>query len=448
MKRVSRAMLVGALVLLVPLSLWAGGGKEAGGTGAVSTGPTHIVLWDFLSGGDGVRWKQILDKFNSSQSQLIVEHTTLTWGSPFYTKVHTAVVAGDTPDLMTYHLSHFPAGIVAKDLRPFTTAELNAAGLPLSDFNPVLVNRSLEISKAYGTAGDVYGIPLDAHTSVLYYNKDALKQAGLLGADGKPQGLTGIQNFTAALKKLKDSTGLLPMAFSTANDPATVWRLWYTLFEQQGGGDLAVNGKLALDKLDTIGKQSLQVMVDWVHSGYMHPNDQYAAAVALFSSGKTALMFNGNWEVPTMVDLKNQGKLPFDYGVMAFPQLYNNRDTWADSHNLSVPDNAKKPISTEQLKNVLTLVSFIEKNAIIWAGGGHLPAYLPVLNGSQLANLFPNNEYSVQAAKDATFEPISPVFGVGNPAYDDVANFLTPALNNQLSVSDAISKFKQQLQSY
>ena len=133
---------------------------------------------------------------------------------------------------------------------------------------------------------------------------------------------------------------------------------------------------------------------------------------------------------------------------MAFPQLYQNRDTWADSHNLSVPANAKKPISQEQLKNVLTLISFIEKNAIIWAGGGHMPAYLPVLNGSELANLVPNNEYSVQAAKDATFEPLSPVFGVGNPALDAVGNFLTPALNDQLSVSDAISQFKQQLQSY
>lgn len=451
MKRVSRALLVVAVALLVPLSVWASGGKEAGGSTSstsVSTGPVHIVMWDFLSGGDGVRWKEILNKFNSSQSQLVVDHTTLTWGDPFYTKVHTAVVAGETPDVMTYHLSHFPAGIQEGDLRPFTTAELDAAGLPLKDFNPVLVDRSLAISKAYGTAGDVYGVPLDAHTSVLYYNKDALKKAGLLGPDGKPQGLTGIDNFTAALQKLKDTTGLLPMAFSTANDPATVWRLWYTLFEQQGGGDLAVNGKLNLGSLDSVGKQALQEMVDWVHKGYIHPNDQYAAAVALFSSGKAALMFNGNWEVPTMVDLQKQGKLPFDYGVMAFPQLFSNRDTWADSHNLAIPNNTKKPISAEQVKNVLTLISFIEKNAIIWAGGGHLPAYLPVLQGSELANLVPNNEYSVQAAKDATFGPISPVFGVGNPAYDAVGNFLTPALNDQLSVTDAIAKFKQQLESY
>jgi multiple sugar transport system substrate-binding protein len=28
-----------------------------------------------------------------------VTQTTLTWGEPFYTKVHTAVVSGQTPDV-------------------------------------------------------------------------------------------------------------------------------------------------------------------------------------------------------------------------------------------------------------------------------------------------------------------------------------------------------------
>ena len=68
-------------------------------------------LWDFLSGGDGVRWTQILNDFNASQNKLVVDHTTLTWGDPFYTKVHTAVVAGQTPDVYAYHLSHFPPAL-------------------------------------------------------------------------------------------------------------------------------------------------------------------------------------------------------------------------------------------------------------------------------------------------------------------------------------------------
>jgi multiple sugar transport system substrate-binding protein len=406
--------------------------------------PTPVTLWDFLSGGDGVRWRAIIDQFNSSQNKIVVNATTLTWGDPFYTKVHTAVVAGDTPDVMTYHLSHFPAGIKAGDLRPITEAELRMVGLSFKDFNPVLMERSLGISKAYGKAGVIYGIPLDTHTSIIYYNKDLLKQAGLLGANGEPVGFTGIDNFTSALQKIKDTTGVLPLAMSSSNDPATVWRMFHTLYSQQGG-TLAANGQLTLDQLDTYGVNAMTVIGDWAKNGLIPANVDYPGAVALFTTGKAALMFNGNWEVPTVVDMKKKGTLPFNYGLMAFPKLYATQATWADSHNIAIPNNEKSPITPAMLRTVLTWVAFVERHAVEWAGGGHLPAYLPVLNGAELRHLSPVNEYAAQAAKDVTLEPISTVFGVGAPAYSLVGNYLTPVLLGQISPSDAVAQFKQQL---
>ena len=417
-------------VLCAPLLTWAA--------------PTPVTLWDFLSGGDGVRWRAIIDAFNSSQNNIVVNATTLTWGDPFYTKVHTAVVAGDTPDVMTYHISHFPAGIKAGDLRPITEAELKTVGLSFKDFNPALMNLSLDISKTYGQTGTIYGVPLDTHTSIFYYNKDILKKAGLLGADGKPQGFTGIDNFTKSLQKIKDSTGMLPLAMSSSNDPATVWRVFYTLFSQQGG-KLAANGQLTLDQLDTYGKTAMQVIGDWAKNGLIPANVDYPGAIALFTTGKAAFMVNGNWEVPTMVDMQKKGTLPFSYGLMAFPKLYGTQATWADSHNISIPNNAKNPISPAMLKTVLTWVAYVEKNAVAWAGGGHLPAYLPVLNGPELGKLSPVNQYSAQSAKDVTMEPVTPVFGVGAPSMNFVANFLTPVLLGQISASDAVSQFKAQL---
>src|SRR3981081_4122624 len=136
--------------------------------------PTEIIYWDFLSGGDGVRMTQIVDEFNKSQKDIQVTKSTLTWGEPFYTKVHAAVVAGETPDLMTYHLSHFAAGIASKDLRPITPEELSQAGLKASDFQQSLVDRSLAMSKEYGKSDQLFGVPLDIHTLVLYYNKNTL----------------------------------------------------------------------------------------------------------------------------------------------------------------------------------------------------------------------------------------------------------------------------------
>lgn len=425
--------LIVVLLLLAPLAVFA---------------QTKVTLWDFLSGGDGVRWKAIISEFNSGQSDVSVESTTLTWGDPFYTKVHTAVVAGETPDVMTYHLSHFPAGVQAGDLRPITEAELKTVGLSYKDFNPVLVDTSLAISKAYGTAGVLYGIPLDTHTSILYYNKDILKKAGLLGSNGLPlaSAFTGMANFTRSLQKIKSSTGMLPLAMSSANDPATVWRMWTTLFYQQGG-NLASGGKVTLDQVTTLGKTALQVMTDWTTNGLIPANVDYPGAVAQFSSGQAAFMFNGNWEVPTMVDLEKSGKLPFKFGVMAFPKLYKNQQTWADSHNIAIPNNSKTPISADTLHGVLTFIAFVEKHAAEWAGGGHLPAYLPVLNGSALKDLYPVNQYAAQAAKDVRLEPVNPIFGVGAPTYDAAGNFLSPALIGTLQVNDAIEKFKAELQS-
>ena len=147
-----------------------------------------------------------------------------------------------------------------------------------------------------------------------------------------------------------------------------------------------------------------------------------------------------------MVDMKAKGTLPFDYGVMAFPKLYANGSTFADSHELCIPTNAKSPISAEKLKGVMTFIAYIEKHADTWAGGGHLPAYLPALNSPALAKLVPVNEYVSQAAKQVNFEPPSPVFGVGGPVYTAVTNFIVPALTGQIAVPDAITQFKQEVQ--
>ena len=50
-----------------------------------------IVWWDFLSGGDGVRMKAMLDEFNKEHAGKVkIDATTLEWGVPFYTKVQTS----------------------------------------------------------------------------------------------------------------------------------------------------------------------------------------------------------------------------------------------------------------------------------------------------------------------------------------------------------------------
>lgn len=409
---------------------------------------TTVNFWDFFGGGDGARMKQIVDAFNASQKDIKVQRTTQAWGNPFYTKVHTAVVSGQTPDVMTYHLSAIPSGLQKKDLRPFTTADLALGGLKSSDFQANLVSTLNTDAKNSGGTG-LYALPLDTHTFVVYYNKDLLKKAGLLGAGGMMAPVKSVNDLTKALQTIKAKTGVTPIALSTNQDPASIWRLWYSLFLQQGG-TMVKDGKLYVGDLDTKGKAALQVIADWSKEGLITKNVMYPAGVALFTAGRAAMSLNGNWEVPTMVDAKAKGQVKFDYGVMSFPSLYGgNASTWADSHTLAIPNNSKTPISAEKLKAVMTFIGYVNKQGgNTWAGGGHIPAYVPTQNSSAFKAMQPNVQYSAISAKDARLEPTVPIFGVGGPVYDAVGTTFTPVLLGQATVDQAIAKFKTALQGF
>jgi multiple sugar transport system substrate-binding protein len=95
----------------------------------------------------------------------------------------------------------------------------------------------------------------------------------------------------------------------------------------------------------------------------------------------------------------------------------------------------------------LKFISYFVKQAT-WAGGGHIPAYLPVQESEAYKQMVPNNEYSPQAAKDVEFEPGLPIFGVGGPTFAPISNFLVPAVNGQLPVDQGIKQFIGELQKF
>src|SRR5262249_18037981 len=253
-----------------------------------------VVWWDFLSGGDGVRMKSLLEQFNKEHADSIeIQATTLEWGVPFYTKVQTSAAVGEGPDVMTYHLSRLPLGVSTGALRPFSEDELKSVGLTADEYN------KSNWDSAH-VDGKQYAVPFDIHSIILYYNKDRLKAAGLLGDDGLPKGLDGIDNFNAALKKLTTDADHPGVSFG--DDGGTAWRIFYTMLNQEDGVFLN-NGKV-LDG-DNLAKaqKAIETVAGWTSSGWAPKLTEYPAALALFTSGKAAMHINGVWEVPTMVDL-------------------------------------------------------------------------------------------------------------------------------------------------
>ena len=346
----------------------------------------QVVWWDFLSGGDGVRMRTLIDQFNKENPDIEIDPTTLTWGTPYYSKVQTSAAIGQGPDVMTYHLSRMPLGVSSGVLRPFSIEELASVGLTADDYFP-------SDWAAAQVGGKVYGVPLDIHSIILYYNKDALKAAGLLGDDGLPKGLDGLDNFNAALKKLSGGKTQYGVSFASA-DGATIWRIFYTLLNQQDGEFLKDNKILPGDAMKK-AEAATAAIGGWISSGEAPKLTEYPASIALFTGGKAAMHINGVWEVPTMIDLAKNKKLGFEWGAVQIPTLFAHPATWADSHSFAIPDRKGNPLPKDKLDAVLKVISWMDHHSLFWATAGHIPAFKPVTDSAAFKQMQPNADLFV-----------------------------------------------------
>ncbi|RYE58783.1 MAG: extracellular solute-binding protein [Rhizobiaceae bacterium] len=403
---------------------------------SIASAAETVVWWDFLGGGDGVRMKKLIEDFNAENAGKIeIQGTTLDWGVPFYTKVQTSAAVGEGPDLMTYHASRIPLAVSQSTLAEITPDDMTAMGLSADTF-------AAQTWDAVNVDGKQYAVPFDTHPIVLYYNKDKLEAAGLIGADGLPTGLDGIDNFKAALQKIKDGGTTWGLSTTTA-DGSFAFRTIYSYLCQQDGSIGTDGAWLEGDNLDKL-KNSLQVIADWVKDGYTPEYTDYPSNVALFTSGESAMMINGVWEVPTMVDLEKQGKL-FNWGAIELPVMFNHACTYADSHSFAIPNNVGKTATPEKHAAVLEVIKWMSEHSLFWASAGHIPANKAVTETAEYKAMQPQATYAKLTANQV-FDPKSPNAGVASPLFDIAGNAFTAALNNEVDAQTAVDEMKQGLE--
>lgn len=75
------------------------GSEQAGGNEVIT-----LKYWGLFSGGDADFMKAMVDKFNETHSDVQVEMLNLKW-EEYYTKLRTAIVAKQGPDVAVAHTS-------------------------------------------------------------------------------------------------------------------------------------------------------------------------------------------------------------------------------------------------------------------------------------------------------------------------------------------------------
>ena len=394
-----------------------------------------VVWWDFLGGGDGVRMKKLIEDFNAANTGKIeIQATTLDWGVPFYTKVQTSAAVGEGPDIMTYHTSRVPLAVSQNTLTEITAEDMAAMGLTADSF-------AKETWDAVNVDGKQYAVPFDTHPIVLYYNKDKLAEAGLIGADGLPTGLDGLDNFTAALQKLKDAGNEHSIVQVTA-DGGFAFRTIYSFLCQQNGSIGGDGAWLPDDNAEKL-TNAVKVISDWVAAGFNPSYTDYPATVALFTSGASPFMINGVWEVPTMTDLHAKGEL-FEWGAIELPVLFDRPCTYADSHAFAIPNNQGKDVTPEKHAAVLEVIKYMSDNSLFWATAGHVPANKAVTETAEYKAMQPQATYAKLTANQV-FDPKSVHAGVASALFDAAGNAFTAAMNGETDPASAVAEMKASL---
>lgn len=335
---------------------------------AVEIADGSLSMWSLFTGGDGEWFKEIADAYNGSEeAKMPVQVVTLVWAD-YYTKLQTAVATGNGPDIGVSHVSKL--------------YELADTGVvePITDY---LEELDIDLSQYFSQTSidsvtfddEIYAIPLDTHSEIMYYNTDLLADAGITEED--VLAVKSAEEFDALLEKCKEVLPEDCSVISLASQGDDAFRLWYALYFQMGGTPFVNDGATEVTLDEDIAKAAMEYLKSWFDKGYVLPGIDKDEHAAFFQSGKAAFIFAGTWVTGNFTNTEG-----LNFGLTTFPLLYGDTPyCWSDSHTLTIPVN---PDRTEE--ETLAAVDFIFNASttygLSWAGSGQIPSATTV-NGSE-----------------------------------------------------------------
>ena len=317
----------------------AGGGNAATTQDGIKLNPNvsgDVEMWHFWSSSvrrNGV--KRVIALCKKQLPNINVKDVVKPFGDIWTANVAAVAAGSGMPDVIVEDRPQLPqaaANNVESDLQDRATRD----GLTGTQFWPFAWQQT-----KYND--HTYGIPYETDVRVLFYNKNAFKEAGL-DPEKPPKTWDDLKQYADKLDKKKDDGTIERMAFNpflNAN-----WDLWAFT----NGADIAKDGKVNLTDPKII--ETMQWMKTWVDryggwSNYLKFKGGLAAPPQDgFMSGKLAMFVDTsgyasqlNFYAPSYTN-KDGKKEKLDWGVAEIPY----KTTPASSSGgfaLSIPKGAK-----------------------------------------------------------------------------------------------------------
>lgn len=217
------------ILMISPLMLFATGSKEQDATSG-DPSLVEVEFWHYSSGLLGEAMTELVEKFNRTIGQekgIVVNEVFQGKASDVATKVRASLQAGraqDLPDLAQMDATGVMDVRDSQWLVPTQQLVESDPSFTLDDLQPGTV-----LSMTYKDV--LIGMPFNASTILLYYNKDAFREAGL-DPDRPPKTLAELADYAGKLMRY-ESDGNRVAQYGFAGVPTT-YELVSWIGQQQG----------------------------------------------------------------------------------------------------------------------------------------------------------------------------------------------------------------------
>lgn len=416
----SLAMLTGLLAGCgsTPSSTASSGGSDAAsGESGEKLSFTFWTLWD---GTDAPFAQAMVEQFEEEYN-CDIEMVTMS-SSDFYTKLSTAGVTGQGPDVATLHATAYvndfkEAGIITSLNQ---ACEQYGVDINFSDYSNT-VSDNVIIDDEY------YALPLDTIGRVIAYNTQLLEGTSALDENGKLVETTTYEEFCDLMDTIKSELGdsiAAPIAFSPQNGQHVL--NWLSFYEQDSDVPFFTDDQVTFDDASAV-----KVLKDFAsfYQTYCLEGLTGTEDVQMFIDGQVPIIVTGTFNIGTI--LEGTG----DYvGLTYYPQWYAERAVTVNAHSLALCN--KEGRSDEQTKLCLEFIKWWGEHGELWAKSGALPANQTVYSNEEFlslqgrTDLVENLQYSKALPKTPTGQM---------QAITDINTPIGSAMTGDMSAEDAVA---------
>lgn len=314
--------------------------------------PVEIEYWSVFTGADGATMQAMVDAFNASQDEVKVNHTPMT-ADDLYQKIPLAVQTGSgVPDVTIVHIERIPMFVKQEMIYPLDFLLEN--GIKKENYIPSAWD-STDID------GHHYGVPLDVHSYVTYFNKDLFDKYDL--NEFVEDGYLTFDEIRALGDKAR-AGGFEGTIFTLGWQRAQMLSYYAQL-----------SGELTQDGINpSFNNEAMKKTYETIKA--LH-DDGYTSkkgddTLQLFHSGDALVWPEGIWMKAGVVDAGiNYGMIP---AVCFTPETCKS---WTSSHNFV--QFADEERTEEEDIAVAKFINYMGENSLTWArDGGQVPAHVSI----------------------------------------------------------------------